>query len=197
MVCILCSGSSTLSVCSFKKLDTFAEMLKTLLPWYFFLTTLQIFLLFYFFFAPLELLGELEICTLCATHYLLNCVCVLYPSSQPTSPTTPNKPMVPLDWASGFNTKPDPSVVNKHIRKVVDVSRQHPFSNYTYRMQKTARLVRCRYVCVTCFLSMGKSVFRNYDHDHDGYISQEDFESIAANFPFLDSFCVLDKDQWV
>ncbi|XP_067395202.1 ras guanyl-releasing protein 3 isoform X3 [Emydura macquarii macquarii] len=39
------------------------------------------------------------------------------------------------------------------------------------------------------------SVFRNYDHDHDDYISQEDFESIAANFPFLDSFCVLDKDQ--
>ena len=40
-----------------------------------------------------------------------------------------------------------------------------------------------------------KSVFRNYDHDRDGYISQEDFESIAANFPFLDSFYVLDKDQ--
>ncbi|CAB1343590.1 unnamed protein product [Coregonus sp. 'balchen'] len=77
----------------------------------------------------------------------------------PTSPTTPNKPMAPLDWASGVTTKPDPNVVNKHIRKVVD------------------------------------SVFRNYDHDHDGYISQEDFESIAANFPFLDSFCVLDKDQ--
>lgn len=55
--------------------------------------------------------------------------------------------------------KPDPTVINKHIRKLVD------------------------------------SVFRNYDHDHDGYISQEDFESIAANFPFLDSFCVLDKDQ--
>uniref|UniRef100_A0A8C8CW20 RAS guanyl releasing protein 3 (calcium and DAG-regulated) n=1 Tax=Oncorhynchus tshawytscha TaxID=74940 RepID=A0A8C8CW20_ONCTS len=81
------------------------------------------------------------------------------PKSLPTSPTTPNKPMAPLDWASGVTTKPDPNVVNKHIRKVVD------------------------------------SVFRNYDHDHDGYISQEDFESIAANFPFLDSFCVLDKDQ--
>ncbi|XP_022072964.1 ras guanyl-releasing protein 3 [Acanthochromis polyacanthus] len=79
--------------------------------------------------------------------------------SMPTSPTTPNKPLAPLDWASGVTTKPDPSVVNKHIRKVVD------------------------------------SVFRNYDHDHDGYISQEDFESIAANFPLLDSFCVLDKDQ--
>ncbi|KAK2832661.1 hypothetical protein Q5P01_016550 [Channa striata] len=81
------------------------------------------------------------------------------PKSLPTSPTTPNKTLAPLDWASGITTKPDPSVVNKHIRKVVD------------------------------------SVFRNYDHDHDGYISQEDFESIAANFPFLDSFCVLDKDQ--
>uniref|UniRef100_A0A672FQY4 RAS guanyl releasing protein 3 (calcium and DAG-regulated) n=1 Tax=Salarias fasciatus TaxID=181472 RepID=A0A672FQY4_SALFA len=79
--------------------------------------------------------------------------------SSPTSPTTPNKPVAPLDWASGVTTKPDPSVVNKHIRKMVD------------------------------------SVFRNYDHDHDGYISQEDFESVAANFPFLDSFCVLDKDQ--
>ncbi|CAJ1066651.1 ras guanyl-releasing protein 3 [Xyrichtys novacula] len=81
------------------------------------------------------------------------------PKSLPTSPTTPNKPLAPLDWASGVTTKPDPSVVNKHIRKLVD------------------------------------SVFRNYDHDHDGYISQEDFENIAANFPFLDSFCVLDKDQ--
>uniref|UniRef100_A0A3B4H809 RAS guanyl releasing protein 3 n=1 Tax=Pundamilia nyererei TaxID=303518 RepID=A0A3B4H809_9CICH len=80
-------------------------------------------------------------------------------SKLPTSPTTPNKPLAPLDWASGVATKPDPCLVNKHIRKVVD------------------------------------SVFRNYDHDRDGYISQEDFESIAANFPLLDSFCVLDKDQ--
>ncbi|GAB1301331.1 RAS, guanyl-releasing protein 3 [Apodemus speciosus] len=79
--------------------------------------------------------------------------------SQPTSPTTPNKPMVPLEWASEVVPKPDPTIINKHIRKLVE------------------------------------SVFRNYDHDHDGYISQEDFESIAANFPFLDSFCVLDKDH--
>lgn len=79
--------------------------------------------------------------------------------SQPTSPTTPNKPVVPLEWASEVVPKPDPTIINKHIRKLVE------------------------------------SVFRNYDHDHDGYISQEDFESIAANFPFLDSFCVLDKDQ--
>lgn len=50
------------------------------------------------------------------------CVSALCPFSQPTSPTTPNKPLAPLDWASTVTTKPDPSVVNKHIRKVVDVS---------------------------------------------------------------------------
>uniref|UniRef100_A0A8B9P4Q9 RAS guanyl-releasing protein 1 n=1 Tax=Apteryx owenii TaxID=8824 RepID=A0A8B9P4Q9_APTOW len=36
------------------------------------------------------------------------------------------------------------------------------------------------------------SVFKNYDHDQDGYISQEEFEKIAASFPF--SFCVMAKD---
>lgn len=39
-----------------------------------------------------------------------------------------------------------------------------------------------------------QSVFKNYDHDQDGYISQEEFEKIAASFPF--SFCVMDKDRW-
>uniref|UniRef100_A0A4W3HZV6 RAS guanyl-releasing protein 1 n=1 Tax=Callorhinchus milii TaxID=7868 RepID=A0A4W3HZV6_CALMI len=38
---------------------------------------------------------------------------------------------------------------------------------------------------------MVDSVFKNYDHDQDGYISQEEFEKIAASFPF--SFCVMDK----
>uniref|UniRef100_A0A8B9ZKN8 RAS guanyl releasing protein 1 n=2 Tax=Anas TaxID=8835 RepID=A0A8B9ZKN8_ANAPL len=39
---------------------------------------------------------------------------------------------------------------------------------------------------------MVDSVFKNYDHDQDGYISQEEFEKIAASFPF--SFCVMTKD---
>uniref|UniRef100_A0A3Q2Y4F5 RAS guanyl releasing protein 1 n=1 Tax=Hippocampus comes TaxID=109280 RepID=A0A3Q2Y4F5_HIPCM len=34
---------------------------------------------------------------------------------------------------------------------------------------------------------MVDSVFKNYDHDENGFISQEDFEKIAASFPF--SFC--------
>ncbi|XP_069861856.1 RAS guanyl-releasing protein 1 [Dipodomys merriami] len=40
---------------------------------------------------------------------------------------------------------------------------------------------------------MVDSVFKNYDHDQDGYISQEEFEKIAASFPF--SFCVMDGDR--
>ncbi|XP_066539995.1 RAS guanyl-releasing protein 1-like [Hoplias malabaricus] len=40
---------------------------------------------------------------------------------------------------------------------------------------------------------MVDSVFTNYDHDGRGFVSQEDFEKIAASFPF--SFCVTDKDK--
>uniref|UniRef100_A0A0B7A5T2 Phorbol-ester/DAG-type domain-containing protein n=1 Tax=Arion vulgaris TaxID=1028688 RepID=A0A0B7A5T2_9EUPU len=42
---------------------------------------------------------------------------------------------------------------------------------------------------------MVEAVFKNYDHDRDGFISHEEFESIAGNFPFIDSFCVLDADK--
>ncbi|KAM4723639.1 RAS guanyl-releasing protein 1-like [Anableps anableps] len=40
---------------------------------------------------------------------------------------------------------------------------------------------------------MVDSVFKNYDLDQNGFISQEDFEKIAASFPF--SFCVMDKEK--
>ncbi|XP_067335942.1 RAS guanyl-releasing protein 1-like isoform X4 [Channa argus] len=40
---------------------------------------------------------------------------------------------------------------------------------------------------------MVDSVFKNYDHDENGFISHGDFEKIAASFPF--SFCVMDKEK--
>ncbi|XP_043918309.1 RAS guanyl-releasing protein 1-like isoform X2 [Protopterus annectens] len=40
---------------------------------------------------------------------------------------------------------------------------------------------------------MVDSVFKNYDHDQDDYISQEDFEKIAASFPF--PFYMMNKDR--
>ncbi|XP_046564912.1 ras guanyl-releasing protein 3-like isoform X1 [Haliotis rubra] len=42
---------------------------------------------------------------------------------------------------------------------------------------------------------MVEAVYKNYDHDRDGFISHAEFEAIAGNFPFIDSFCVLDADQ--
>uniref|UniRef100_A0A3Q3WBS6 Uncharacterized protein n=1 Tax=Mola mola TaxID=94237 RepID=A0A3Q3WBS6_MOLML len=40
---------------------------------------------------------------------------------------------------------------------------------------------------------MVDSIMKNYDHNQDGYISLEDFEEIAANFPF--SFCTHETDR--
>ncbi|XP_068085877.1 ras guanyl-releasing protein 3 isoform X2 [Anabrus simplex] len=44
-------------------------------------------------------------------------------------------------------------------------------------------------------VAMVEAVFKNYDNDRDGYISQEEFEAVAGNFPFIASFCVLDADH--
>ncbi|XP_021923618.1 ras guanyl-releasing protein 3-like isoform X2 [Zootermopsis nevadensis] len=43
--------------------------------------------------------------------------------------------------------------------------------------------------------AMVEAVFKNYDSDRDGYISHDEFEAVAGNFPFIASFCVLDADH--
>ncbi|KAF6091338.1 hypothetical protein HJG60_016085 [Phyllostomus discolor] len=40
---------------------------------------------------------------------------------------------------------------------------------------------------------MVDSVFKNYDHNQDGYISQDEFEKNSVSFPFF--FCVMGKDR--
>uniref|UniRef100_A0A914DTG1 Ras guanyl-releasing protein 3 n=1 Tax=Acrobeloides nanus TaxID=290746 RepID=A0A914DTG1_9BILA len=42
---------------------------------------------------------------------------------------------------------------------------------------------------------MVEAVFKHYDHDRDAYISQQEFEQIAGNFPFIDPFTVIDVDR--
>ncbi|XP_062392708.1 RAS guanyl-releasing protein 2 [Sardina pilchardus] len=42
---------------------------------------------------------------------------------------------------------------------------------------------------------MVESVFKNFDTDGDGHISQEEFESIKHNFPFLNKFDDVDKNE--
>lgn len=71
----------------------------------------------------LEVKMDLEFGKFC--NFLSNLHCNRVVCLKPTSPTTPNKTHAPLDWASGVTTKPDPSVINKHIRKVVDVRVSH------------------------------------------------------------------------
>lgn len=42
---------------------------------------------------------------------------------------------------------------------------------------------------------MVEAVYKIYDQDKNGMISHNEFEQIAENFPFIDSFAVLDADK--
>ncbi|VDN52010.1 unnamed protein product [Dracunculus medinensis] len=43
--------------------------------------------------------------------------------------------------------------------------------------------------------AMVEAVFKHYDHDKDGYISQTEFHQIAGNFPFIAPFGTIDVDR--
>ncbi|VDL81496.1 unnamed protein product [Nippostrongylus brasiliensis] len=43
--------------------------------------------------------------------------------------------------------------------------------------------------------AMVEAVFKHYDHDRDGYISQAEFRQISGNFPFIDPFGAIDLDR--
>ena len=45
---------------------------------------------------------------------------------------------------------------------------------------------------LTFGITITQAVFRFYDKDKDGSISVNEFDAIASNFPFMDSFGVLD-----
>lgn len=42
---------------------------------------------------------------------------------------------------------------------------------------------------------MVEAVFKNYDHNKDGSISQNEFQQISTNFPFIASFGTIDTDK--
>nr|XP_039254145.1 RAS guanyl-releasing protein 1-like [Styela clava] len=43
--------------------------------------------------------------------------------------------------------------------------------------------------------AMVESVFKAYDHDNDGFISEEEFNSFTDNFPMMESFSAMDVDR--
>ncbi|XP_033624518.1 ras guanyl-releasing protein 3-like [Asterias rubens] len=80
-------------------------------------------------------------------------------NSTSAQPSTPTKPAVYADWASGVCVHPDQETITKHVAAMVE------------------------------------TVFKIYDTDRDGYITCADFQGIATNFPFMESFCVLNADR--
>lgn len=42
-----------------------------------------------------------------------------------------------------------------------------------------------------------QSVFKAYDHDNDGFISEDEFQSFVDNFPMMESFAAMDVDRYV
>ncbi|XP_022097290.1 ras guanyl-releasing protein 3-like [Acanthaster planci] len=81
------------------------------------------------------------------------------PRNSTSAPSTPTKPAVYADWASGVCVHPDQETITKHVSAMVE------------------------------------TVFKIYDTDRDGYITRADFQGIATNFPFMESFCVLNADR--
>lgn len=43
--------------------------------------------------------------------------------------------------------------------------------------------------------AMVDAVFKHYDHNKDGFISQSEFQQIAGNFPFIAPFGTIDTDR--
>ncbi|KAG7268493.1 hypothetical protein CRUP_000215 [Coryphaenoides rupestris] len=86
--------------------------------------------------------------------------------SLPNSPTTPNKTVAPLDWASGVTTKPDPCVVNKHIRRWWTSACPSRYANH--HPPPTTPTTTPHPTTTTTTTTTTTSVFRNYDHDRDG-----------------------------
>lgn len=51
------------------------------------------------------------------------------------------------------------------------------------------------YVISSDLIFFPQSVFRLFDEDGDGHISQEEFCSVRSNFPYLCAFDEIDQNQ--
>lgn len=45
--------------------------------------------------------------------------------------------------------------------------------------------------------AMVDAIFKHYDYDKDAYISRSEFKQIASNFPFFDSFFIIDLNKLI
>ncbi|MEQ2170799.1 hypothetical protein GOODEAATRI_004051 [Goodea atripinnis] len=110
------------------------------------------------------------------------------------TPVAPVKSPVVAEWGSGVTPRLDSDTISKHVKQMVDVSTSPhsgllPFTSL-YPHTPKAELTKLNIYFFCCPL---QSIMKNYDLNQDGYISLEDFEKIAANFPF--TFCTQETDR--
>nr|XP_051702665.1 RAS guanyl-releasing protein 4 isoform X2 [Oryctolagus cuniculus] len=109
------------------------------------------------------------------------------------TPPSPFKAPLVVEWAPGVMPKPDKATLGRHVEQLVEVSRGLRAGRGGLG-GKTS-------ICIALHLEEGsggpgklglglpsralaKSVFKNYDPEGRGTISQEDFERLSGNFPF-------------
>lgn len=113
-------------------------------------------------------------------------------------PAAPVKAPVVAEWGSGVTPRLDPDTISKHVKQMVDVSLrrlkpQPPPFTFTSSLlgQNKAELWSLMELLSLCCPL--QSIMKNYDPHQEGYISLEEFEKIASNFPF--SFCTQETDR--
>ncbi|MED6256946.1 hypothetical protein ATANTOWER_002797 [Ataeniobius toweri] len=116
------------------------------------------------------------------------------PKNPKIQPVAPVKSPVVAEWGSGVTPRLDSDTISKHVKQMVDVSTSPhsgllPFTSL-YPHTPKAELTKLNIYFFCCPL---QSIMKNYDLNQDGYISLEDFEKIAANFPF--TFCTQETDR--
>lgn len=81
-------------------------------------------------------------------------------------------------------------IINKHIEKMVEAG-YLPMTNVFLNLW----LLFFNKPAHSDLLFYFQSVFKNFDTDGDGHITQKEFESIRNNFPYLSKFDDLDQNQ--
>lgn len=121
-------------------------------------------------------------------------------SSLIVQPAAQDKPPVVAEWGSGVTPRHDPDTISKHVNQMVDVSLLclrttllFTSSLHIHLKQNQAEWSKCVFSFPPMLCCPLQSIMKNYDQNQDGYISLQDFEEIAANFPF--SFCIRKTDR--
>lgn len=95
-----------------------------------------------------------------------------------------------VEWAPGVTPRPDRVTLERHVEQLVEVGGTAADRGHQSLLQGLEgwRTLDCGTDLDTgphpALSAPLKSVFKNYDPEGRGTISQEDFEHLSGNFPF-------------